>query len=153
MDDQRLAWLAEQAVALDTASYRALLTRQIPDPDRSVAEFAARVRPAAVRAMRMHLDRVAQILTAVEDLPAEEAFGWLVVAIGSPVPYGEEVRRLGVAGVREWLPVGPLGSLAWAAGLTVEEAQARRAVGTLEAEGLRMLAVLRDYRLAEFEVG
>ena len=60
----------------------------------------------------------------------------------------EEWGRASAVPLAAWsVAAGDMGAFAYAAGLTPVEAQQRAAVGTLDADDLRMLAALRGWRL------
>ena len=81
------------------------------------------------------------------------AMRWLTILASAPdLPsYYLLVRMLnGTAdrtALRQWHALGPVGPLAYAAGLTPVEAAQRQHAGTLDAESMRMLAGLRGWLL------
>lgn len=78
----------------------------------------------------------------------EASLAWAGVLVAEPDPERVESMRFGIGMLDQaWRAAGPDRPLAYAAGLTVEEAQARLAVGTLDIDGLGALAALRGYRL------
>lgn len=119
---------------------------------------------AGVERSRMFAERLALSAEgAAEDgVPVSVLLPWLVMVAGDTD--AERARAL-LLSVRGWadpadedVPVarwtealGPVAALAWAAGLTVEEAETRAAVGTLNEAGLRVLAGLRGYLLPAVE--
>lgn len=93
-------------------------------------------------------------------LPHGLAMAWLAVLAGTPGPAEATKTQSLFAGIlpgdeeagpvfARWCALGDHGPVAWAAGLGIEEAEARAAVGTLRAADLPMLAGLRGYRLPE----
>lgn len=98
---------------------------------------------------------LARLLEATERASSRAmALRWLAAVVAAPdegacravdfllMPFtlAERQRRFG------WLAVGPLGPLAWAAGVSLVEAAGRTLDETLNADRLRTLAGLRGWR-------
>ena len=80
----------------------------------------------------------------------EVTAAWLHAMVAAPNRFtSEEVMRLifgwKVAEALPWLALAATGPLAYAVGLTVEEAEVGLAAGTQDVEGLRVLAGLRGW--------
>lgn len=156
-------------------------TRQRVEQIHRLADHARRVRAAVARPsgpgdvaddweVRARLVRSAEV--AVDNgATYGDAVAWLAVRCAEAEPGRERWLRHGfrwiqTTGGRIGTPasetrptematwsrtVGPLAALAWAAGMTLPEAQMARAAGTLNASGLKTLAGLRGYRLPTME--
>ena len=99
--------------------------------------------------------RLAEFSTA-QGASLEAALGWLEVLAGAVNDEAAELARAALAGWgAHYAPLHPgtwdipdrLAGLAYAAGLTPVEMKQRQHAGTLEVEGLRLLAGLQGYRL------
>ena len=97
--------------------------------------------------------RLAEALSG--DASSETQVGeWLAAVAGAPD--ADQCRRLvtmlapltpeATVGRWHWLRLGATGPAAWAAGMSLEEAQAHRLAGTLDAQELTVLAGLRGWR-------
>lgn len=146
------------------AQRRAMIDEDIPAKEATQlvaagvgADFYPRIRVLAAGTGRDYwLTHAGEGLILEGGLPVEQMFRWLKlfarataadlsqqvsVLLGGNTPSGEE------APIRRWhAMVGGLAPLAWAAGLTLDEAAVQRAAGTLQVEDLRVLATLRGYR-------
>ena len=93
-----------------------------------------------------------RLLRRLSRLPAPTAAAWMVAVAtkhrntGEPVP--DRIEYLGLVQdaareARNWSPVGPLGPVAWLAGLSVQEARGQQSAGRLDLDDLTVLLVLR----------
>jgi hypothetical protein len=102
-----------------------------------------------VRALRSAWSRTNEFYRA----PGPEVTGWLALyACAHDTAVARDLGNLLLAvpnardRMRQWLAVGPLGPLAYAAGLSVEEAVAGTGAGTLTAQHLSTLLILGGWR-------
>lgn len=97
--------------------------------------------------------RLAETLVLDAELPAIEALAWVAVFAGYPAGGIEAARSFAADSWRpllDWRSAVPveIAPLAWAAGLTPQEARDRQVAGTLTEAGLRTMAGLRGFRLS-----
>lgn len=132
---------------------------------RRLAEHAATLgNPIAIRTPDDPAQVAAERMTdnaewaADDGIPFAEVMPWLAL-VTATADRQESIRLR--SSIRNWAEdrpenvpcgtwtyrVGPLGALAWAAGLSIEEASLAAAAGTLDETRLRTLAGLRGWRL------
>ena len=129
---------------VDTGLWRWAVEHDAP------ARLLAGQLPFSLIQVRVSLAYVAEVYGV--KVTEEIEYGWQTLIVATSRADLKEVIDLLTPSVEaeyrllaDWVAVGPLGPLSFAAGLTVAEVRVQAAAGVLTTEGLAALAALRDW--------